>query len=79
MSREQILAKLTEVIQDQLDLDSLQLTPATTAADVEGWDSLANVRIMIALEQAFGVTFSAHQITSVENVGELLDMVAGML
>jgi acyl carrier protein len=78
MTRDELLGKVTEVIQDQLDLDALQLTMDTTAADVEGWDSLANVRIMIALEQAFDVRFSTNQITSIENVGQLLDLIAGL-
>ena len=74
ISRDEILAKVTEVIQDQLDLETLQLTADSTAADVDGWDSLAHVRIMIALEQAFGVRFTTNQITSTESVGQLLDM-----
>ena len=76
--RDEILAKVTEVIQDQLDLDRLVLTPQSQASDVEGWDSLAHVRIMIALEQAFGVRFTTNQITSTENVGQLLDMLQSL-
>lgn len=78
ISRDEILAKVTEVIQDQLDLETLQLTADSTAADVDGWDSLAHVRIMIALEQAFGVRFTTNQITSTESVGQLLDMLQSM-
>ena len=76
--RDELLAKVTEVIQDQLDLDTLVLTPQSQASDVEGWDSLAHVRIMIALEQAFGVRFTTNQITSTENVGQLLDMLQSL-
>ncbi len=75
-SRSEILAKVTEVVKDQLDLDQLELTETTVSSDVEGWDSLAHVRIMIAVEQAFGARFTTHQISSVENVGQLLDLIA---
>lgn len=77
-SRDEILAMVTEVVQDQLDLDTLVLTTESQASDVEGWDSLAHVRIMIALEQAFGVRFTTNQITSTENVGQLLDMLQNL-
>lgn len=77
-SHDEILAMLTEVVQDQLDLDTLVLTSESQASDVEGWDSLAHVRIMIALEQAFGVRFTTNQITSTENVGQLLDMLQNL-
>jgi len=76
MTHEDILKKLTEVIQDQLDLDDLQLSASTKAVDVEGWDSLAHVRIMISVEQAFGMRFQTAQITGVSNVGELVELIA---
>lgn len=79
ITRVEILAKVTEIVQDQLDLDALELTADSIAADVEGWDSLAHVRIMIALEQAFGVRFTTNQITSTENVGQLLDMLQSLV
>lgn len=79
ITRVAILAKVTEIVQDQLDLDALELTADSIAADVEGWDSLAHVRIMIALEQAFGVRFTTNQITSTENVGQLLDMLQSLV
>ena len=75
-SRREILAKITELVKDQLDLDQLVLTETTVSSDVEGWDSLAHVRIMIAVEQAFAARFTTHQIASIENVGQLLDLVA---
>lgn len=79
ITRVEILAKVTEIVQDQLDLDALELTADSIAADVEGWDSLAHVRIMIALEQAFGVRFTTNQITSTENVGQLLDILQSLV
>lgn len=72
---QEILAKLDEIIADQLDLDDVKLSASMVSADVEGWDSLAHVRIMIAVEQAFGVRFSAAQIAGIANVGELIERI----
>jgi acyl carrier protein len=69
------LARITTVVRDVLDDDNLSLTRATTAADVHGWDSLAHVRLILAVQKTFNVKFSAAQITRLENVGELVDLV----
>lgn len=78
MNHDEILHKVTAVVQDQLDLDTLQLADDTLASDVEGWDSLAHVRIMIAVEQAFGIRFQTSQITGIASVGELIALVESM-
>lgn len=75
MTDEQILSKITEVVQDQLDNPDIALTMTTVAKDVEGWDSLAHVRITIAIEQAFGLRFSSSRISGIGNVGELVELV----
>jgi acyl carrier protein len=75
MTDEQILKKITEVVQDQLDNPDVELTPSTVAKDVEGWDSLAHVRITIAIEQAFGLRFSTARIGAISDVGDLIDLV----
>jgi acyl carrier protein len=79
MNRQELLDRVSEVIKDQLDLDELVLTEETSASDVDGWDSLAHVRIMIAVEQEFGIRFHTTQITSIANVGELLGLVSEKL
>jgi len=43
-----------------------------TAADVEGWDSMGNVRLFLAIEQEFGLRFAASEIGAIKNVGELV-------
>lgn len=51
------------------------LNERTSAPDVPGWDSFNNINLMIAVEKAFGVSFRAHEIEALRNVGELLDMI----
>jgi acyl carrier protein len=69
------LVRISAVFSDVLDDDDVSLSRATTAADVPGWDSLAHVRLILAVEKAFGVKFSAAQVTKLKNVGDLVDAV----
>ncbi|MBS0333968.1 MAG: acyl carrier protein [Proteobacteria bacterium] len=70
-----VLEKLTELLQDVLDDDDIVLRPETTARDVPGWDSLANVRFILAVSQAFNVRFAAAESARLKNVGELVALV----
>ena len=74
MTDEEILAKITDVVRDQLDDDDIQLTMNTFASSVEGWDSLAHVRIMIAVEEEFGIQFQTTEISSLKHVGDLVTL-----
>lgn len=51
--------------------------PEMTAEDVDGWDSLNHVRLIIAVERAFSVRFSTREITRLKNVGDLANVVLG--
>jgi acyl carrier protein len=72
---DEILPKLGRLFEDVLELDSISLTRNTTAEDVAGWDSVANVRLMIETEREFKVKFTTAEITSLSNVGELVDLI----
>lgn len=65
--------RLREIIQDVLDDEHLELDEQTTAADVEGWDSLAHINIMVAVEGAYGVSFTSDQLGRFRDLGELQD------
>ncbi len=69
-----MLDQVTEVFKDVFDADDLTIERQTTAADIEGWDSLMHVRLMIAIEKAFRVRFSSSEVASLHNVGELIDI-----
>lgn len=70
-----IIDNLTPIFCDVLDDDALVISEVTTALDVEGWDSLANIRIMVSVEKAFGVRFTAAEISKLKNVGALAELV----
>ena len=75
MSREEVFEKLDQVFQDVFDDESLHVTDETTAADVDGWDSLEHIDLMASVERAFGVRFSMGEITRMKNVGEMADLI----
>ncbi len=70
-----VYEKLTTVFRDVFDEDDLSLTPGTTADDVDGWDSLSHIRLVLAVSKAFGVKFSAAEIGGLKNVGEFVGVI----
>jgi acyl carrier protein len=66
---------LTAIFRDALDNESLMLTEASTAKDVEGWDSITHVLIVVAVEKKFQVKFTAGEIQQLQNVGELAALI----
>lgn len=72
MERQEIYSKVTEIFKDVLDLEDIELTDETTADDVEEWDSLSHIQLVVAIEKAFGVKFTSGEILRWKNVGEMI-------
>jgi acyl carrier protein len=66
------LIGLTSVFREVFDDDELTLRPEMTADDVDGWDSLAHIRLILSVQKAFGVKFSPVEMNRLKNVGELI-------
>lgn len=79
MERDDILKKVEEIFREELEVDDLVLTDETTADDVEEWDSLSHVQLVVALEKGFGIKFTSREILSWDNVGDLVDCIAGKM
>jgi acyl carrier protein len=75
-SKDEILKDITKIMSDTFDLDDLKVTRETTAGDIEEWDSLSHVRLIVVIERAFKIKFSNAEIEHLRNVGELVDTVA---
>jgi acyl carrier protein len=71
MDEPQIYARLSEVFQDVFDDDSIDVTPALSAKDVDGWDSITHIRLILTVEKAFKVKFSTSEVGKLANVGDL--------
>jgi acyl carrier protein len=75
LSEAQALEWITEIVREQLHDDHITLSMDTTPEDVEDWDSLAQVRIVVAVEQAIGNQFTVQQIEALQSVGDLVRLV----
>lgn len=75
MEEQQIYARLTEVFHDVFDEDDLVVTPELSARDVDGWDSLTHIRLILTVEKAFNVKFSTTEIGKLQNVGDLVKLI----
>jgi acyl carrier protein len=73
MNKEQTLNEVTDIFKDVLDNDDILLNYDITADDVEDWDSLTHIQLVVAIEKHFKVRFTAQEIQSWKNVGEMLD------
>ena len=73
---ESIYGTLTNVMVDVFDDDDIVARPDLTAKDVSGWDSLAHVRLILQVERAFAVKFTATEISSFKTVGDLARSIA---
>ena len=75
MEPSEIYQKLNAIFRDVFGDDTLVVGPALTAKDVPGWDSLRNIRLLLTVEKAYGVRFSASEIGKLQNVGDLVHLV----
>lgn len=76
MTREEIFEGLNEVFQDVFDDEDIIVTDATIADDIEDWDSLEHINLIVAVEKKFGIKFTMGEVSGMKNVGEMADLIA---
>ena len=76
MSKESIFEKLNEVFRDVFDDETIVVNEMTTADDIEDWDSLEHINLIIEVEKAFGMKFSMGEVGTMKNVGEMVELIA---
>jgi acyl carrier protein len=69
---EKVLKKVEEIFRDIFDDEDIIITEETTADDIEDWDSLAYINIIVALKEEFGIDFSMEEVSKYKSVGELV-------
>ena len=79
MTKEEILQQVNEVFIDILDNEEIVLTENTTAEDIEEWDSLSHIQLVVAIEKHFKVRFTSSEIQSWKNVGEMIQCIDSKL
>jgi acyl carrier protein len=75
LTASEVYQRLTTVLQEVFDDDELQAAPDLSASDVEGWDSLKHVRLILSVEKAFHISFAASEIGNLKNIGELAALI----
>jgi len=75
MDDAQIYDRMGNIFHDVFDDDSIQVSPALSAKDVDGWDSLTHIRLILTIQKAFQVKFSTSEIGKLENVGDLVELI----
>lgn len=75
MTKEQILADVQDVFRDIFDEDELVIKDEVNADDIDDWDSLAQIRLTVAIEKKFGIKFDFGELSSLHNVGEMLELI----
>jgi acyl carrier protein len=75
----EIQSQLTTIFRDVFDDPDLVPKREMTADDVSEWDSLSHVRLMLTVEKAFRVRFTASQVGNLKNVGDLIDLLQSKL
>lgn len=75
MTRETVYERLNEVFQDVFDDETITVQDNTTADDIEDWDSLEHINLIVAVEKCFGMKFTMGEVTGMKNVGAMVDII----
>jgi acyl carrier protein len=78
MTQEEVISRLQSIF-DDIFLEHVPLTPQTSADDVEEWDSLMHVTLVVAVEKSFGIRFRVGEVEATENVGEFANLITRRL
>ena len=75
MTREDVFEKLNTIFCDNFDDDTIILEDDTSSADIDEWDSLEQINLVVAIQDEFDVKFSVEEVSSMKNVGEMVDFI----
>ena len=75
MTEKEIFAKVQAIFRDVFDDENLALTRETNAEDIEDWDSLMQIRLVVAMEKEFQIKFDIMEVQLLQNVGEMMDLI----
>ena len=79
MSRDDIKKSIQQIFRDIFDDEQLNISDETNAGDIEDWDSLEQINILVAIQREFTIKFSIDDVEKLENVGQTIDLVESKL
>ena len=75
MDKEEILKKVQDIFKDVLEDEDIELSYNTTSNDIEGWDSINNILLIVEIEKEFNFKFKLEEILGFKNIGEMCDII----
>lgn len=79
MSREEVFDIVQDIFRDVFDDDEIELNDSTNSEDIEDWDSLEHINLVINMEKKFNLKFNLKEVGELQNVGEMIDLICRML
>ena len=76
MDEPEIYARLNKIFHDVFEEDTIIVTPKLSAKDVDGWDSLTHIRLVLTVEKAFKIKFSTSEVGIFQDVGDLVALIS---
>lgn len=74
MTREKLFVKVQDIFRDIFDNESLEISDSTNSSDIEDWDSLNHINLVVAIEKEIGIKFSFEELAKLKNVGAMVDL-----
>lgn len=79
MSREDVFEKVTEIFREVFDDEELVISDTTNSDDIEDWDSLEHIQLIVSMEKEFNVKFDIKAVNELENVGQMVDLIISLM
>ncbi len=79
MTHEEIMEKVRRIFREVFDDDELVIKDSTNSSDIEDWDSLEHIALVVSMEKEFDLKFDLKEVNALANVGEMVDLIASKL
>ena len=79
MNADSITERLTDIFREVFENDTIMVQREMTARDIEGWDSMAHLRLILAIERRFAVRLPSTKVAGLKNVGDMIDLISSCL
>ena len=74
MTREELFGKVQDIFRDIFDDETLVITDSTNSSDIDDWDSLNHINLIVVIEKEIGTKFSFEELATLKNVGAMVDL-----